>query len=102
MSEMIVTQGEVVRKYRKQIPAAHRANMDTRIMWLWNQRFGTVQTIYNESTDTLDKLACTMILQAIVESNVSSINLIFQRLEGGSLEDTVNADKEKEEETLTI
>lgn len=78
---------EIVRKFRKQIPEAHRASLDTRLRWLWVQRFGTVQTVWKESPDLLDRTACTMILQAIMGKDLSSIALIFQRLEGGPLDD---------------
>ena len=75
---------EPVRKYRKQIPEAHRGSLDTRVQWLWHQRFGTVQTIWKESSDPLDKTACTLVLQAVIEMDLNSIELIFQRLEGGA------------------
>ena len=78
---------EIVRKFRKQIPEAHRASLDTRLRWLWVQRFGTVQTVWKDSPDLLDRTACTMILQAIMGKDLSSIALIFQRLEGGPLDD---------------
>ena len=78
---------EPVRKYRKAIPETHRQSLDTRLQWLWHQRFGTVQTIWNESRDVLDHTACTLILQAIMAKDLSSIELLFQRLEGGSIND---------------
>ena len=50
--------GEVVVKtYRTQVPADHRASLDTRLRWLWMQRFGTVQTVYSRSEDILDVTA---------------------------------------------
>lgn len=82
MSEL-VTQ----RKYRKDIPDAHCGSLDTRVAWLWHQRFGTVQTIYQNTTDPLSKTACTLIMQAIIEMDLNSIELIFQRLEGGAQSD---------------
>ena len=78
---------EIVRKFRKQIPEAHRSSLDTRLMWLWHQKFGTVQTIWNESRDVLDHTACTLILQAIMSRDLNSIELLFQRLEGGAVGD---------------
>lgn len=78
---------EPVRKFRRQVPEAHRQTLDTRIAWLWNQRFGTVQTIWKDSPDTLDHTACTLILQAIMAKDLASITLILQRLEGGSIPD---------------
>lgn len=71
------------RHFRKSIPKEHRASLDTRIRWLWNQRFGTVQTVWKDSPDVLDKTAATLILQAIMAKDLDSISLIFQRLEGG-------------------
>lgn len=81
-SELVLT-----RKYRKRIPDSHRTSLDTRIVWLWHQRFGTVQTIWNETNDVLDKTACTLVLQAIMGKDLTSIQQLFQRLEGGALVD---------------
>lgn len=75
------------RKFRRGIPEAHRASLDTRLAWLWHQRFGTVQMIWKESRDVLDHTACTIILQAILSKDLNSIELIFQRLEGGAITD---------------
>jgi hypothetical protein len=77
------------RKYRGTIPEAHRRSLDTRLAWLWHQRFGTVQTIWQKTEDVYDKTACTMVLQAIMASDLETIRMIFERLEGGVLEDTV-------------
>ena len=78
---------EVVWKFRKQIPEAHRTSLDTRLQWLWHQRFRTVQRILNESPDVLDKLASTVVLQAIMAVDLNSIMMLFQRLEGGPVTD---------------
>jgi len=92
--------GEVVpiqRKFRSQIPEAHKASLDTRLHWLWHQRFGTVQTIWQTSRDNgdvLDHTACTLILQAIMASDLASINQLFQRLEGSSVTDTEILDQD--------
>lgn len=77
----------VVRKYRKQIPDAHRTSLDTRIRWLWHQRFGTVQMVWKDSPDILDKTAATLILQAIIARDLDSIEQLFTRLEGGPVKD---------------
>ena len=61
--------------------------MDTRIRWLWNQRFGTVQMIWKDSPDVLDHTACTLILQATMAKDLASIELVLNRLEGGPIED---------------
>lgn len=72
------------RKYRKAIPDMHRSSLDTRLVWLWHQRFGTVQMIWKESQDILDHTACTLVLQAIMGKDLDSIAQLFQRIEGGA------------------
>lgn len=74
-------------KYRKQVPDLHRTSLDTRIQWLWNQRFGTVQMVWKESKDVLDVTAATLILQAVIGKDLDSIVQLFQRLEGGPISD---------------
>lgn len=83
----------VVKRYRKRVPDAHRQSLDTRLRWLWNQRFGTIQTIWKDSDDTLDKTACTLILQALMAKDLPSLTLLLQRLEGGSITDEELADR---------
>lgn len=85
MSESAI---EPVRKFRRSIPREHQATLDTRIHWLWHQRFGTVQMVWKESKDVLDHTAATLILQAIMGKDLDSISQIFQRIEGGALVDT--------------
>lgn len=87
MSEIEKAPAELERRYRSEIPDLHRQSIDTRIQWLWNQKFGTVQTIWQKSPDMLDHTAATLILQAIMAKDLESITLIFQRLEGGALLD---------------
>ena len=82
----------VVRKYRHQIPDLHRASLDTRIQWLWNQRFGTVQMVWQQSKDVLDHTAASLILQAIMGKDIEAISQLFQRLEGGPVADADVAD----------
>ena len=77
-----------VRKFRHRIPEAHRATLDTRIQWLWNQRFGTVQMVWKESKDVLDHTAATLLLQAIMGKDIESISQVFERLEGAPVSDT--------------
>ena len=85
--------GEVVsitRRFRGEIPEAHRSSLDTRLLWLWHQRFGTVQMVWKvsqENGQVLDHTAATLILQAIMAKDLDAINQLFQRIEGGSLED---------------
>ena len=82
------TTGTVQRRhYRTSIPDSAQKSLDTRIAWLWNQRFGTIQKIALESDDVLDKTATTLFLQAIMGGDLDSIALIFKRLEGGPLID---------------
>lgn len=81
------------RKFRSRVPEAHRASIDTRLVWLWNQRFGTVQTVWRDSPDTLDKTAATLILQAILVRDLESIRLLFLRIEGGPQADSVLLDR---------
>lgn len=89
-----------VRKYRRRIPEAHCNSLDTRIKWLWHQRFGTVQTIYTSSPDILDRTAATLIIQAIMAKDLDAINQVFQRIEGGSLEDVELLDRSQVEMRL--
>lgn len=91
MSELIPTEPD--RRFRHQVPRSHRTSMDTRIAWLWNQRSGTVQSVWENSPDVLDRTAATMILQALFGKELASIELIFRRLEGGAVEDTVISDE---------
>jgi hypothetical protein len=83
----VATELEALR-FRNTIPDAHRKSIDTRIAWLWNQSFGTVQQVWNNSKDLLDVTAATLILQAVFAKDLESITQIFQRLEGGALVDS--------------
>jgi hypothetical protein len=76
-----------VKTYRTHVPEDHRGSLDTRLHWLWHQRFGTVQTVYSRSEDILDVTAATLILQCIMARDLRSIQQLFQRIEGGALED---------------
>ena len=87
----------VQRKFRKRIPESHRQTLDTRIVWLWHQRFGTVQTVWQESPDVLDKTAATLVLQAIMGQDLDSIVQLFQRLEGGPVDDEKVVERKAEE-----
>lgn len=83
-----------LRRYRKEIPREHKDSLDTRLLWLWHQRFGTVQTIYTQSSDILDVTAATLILQAIMTKDLRSIHQLFTRLEGSALYDKELQDRE--------
>ena len=76
-----------IKRFRSQVPEDHRTSLDTRLLWLWHQRFGTVQTVYSSSPDILDVTAATLILQAIMGRDLKSIQQLFTRLEGGALFD---------------
>ena len=77
--------------FRTSIPARHQQSLDTRLAWLWEQRFGTIQRIWQRKEDVQDHMACTIILQAIMAEDLKSIEILFQRLEGGALEDSAVA-----------
>lgn len=76
-----------LRRWRHEIPQDHRSSLDTRLRWLWNQRFGTVQMVYNKSPDILDRTAATLLLQCIMAKDLRSIQQLFNRLEGGAVYD---------------
>ena len=76
-----------IKRFRSQVPEDHRTSLDTRLLWLWHQRFGTVQTIYSASPDLLDVTAATLVLQAVMARDLKSIQQLLQRLEGGALFD---------------
>lgn len=80
-------------RFRKEIPREHRDTLDTRLLWLWHQRFGTVQTVYTTSPDILDVTAATLILQAIMAKDLQSIQQLFTRLEGAAIFDQELQDK---------
>jgi hypothetical protein len=82
-----MTEVVLARKFRNQVPDDHRESLDTRLLWLWHQRFGTVQTVYSNSPDILDVTAATLILQAVMARDLKSIQQLFQRLEGSSVYD---------------
>lgn len=84
MSSLVPVNGY---RYRREVPASHRTSIDTRIQWLWNQKFGTLQTVWMESKDVLDHTAATLLLQAIMGKDIESISQIYQRLEGGPMAD---------------
>lgn len=81
-----------VKSFRTHIPDDHRGSLDTRLHWLWHQRFGTVQTVYSRSDDILDVTAATLILQCVMAKDLKSIQQLFQRMEGGASEDQALAD----------
>lgn len=82
-------------RFRNEIPGEHRKSIDTRIAWLWNQRFGTVQQVWQNSKDMLDHTAATLILQAVFAKDLESIQQILTRLEGGAISDTDILDREQ-------
>lgn len=93
-AEVVPIDSTPARRWKARVPEEHRTSLDTRLKWLWNQRFGTVQTVYLNSDDLLDKTAATLILQAIMAQDLRSIQQLFQRLEGGALVDEDLVDDE--------
>lgn len=83
-----------VKSYRTTVPTDHKASLDTRLRWLWLQRFGTVQTVYSRSDDILDVTAATLILQCVMARDLKSIQQLFTRLEGGAIYDKEVAESE--------
>lgn len=92
MSTELVAPG--AKKYRRQVPKDHRGSLDTRLAWLFNQRFGTVQTVWRDTDDELDRLAAMMLIQAVLGKDLNNIQLVYRRLEGGPQEDQVILDDE--------
>lgn len=87
MSELVPVDNTPSYKYRGSIPEIHKTSLDTRLRWLWNQKFGVVQTVWRDSKDVLDHTAATMILQCIMAKDLQSIEMLFQRIEGGAIPD---------------
>lgn len=75
------------KKYRSTIPVEHLTTIDTKLRWLWNQRFGTVQKIWQETDDAETKAAATLCINAAFLGDLAAINQILNRLEGGALTD---------------
>ena len=88
-SELVTT-----RRFRGAIPEHHQSSLDTRLQWLWMQRFGTVQMVWKDSKDVLDHTAATLVLQAIMGKDLKSIQQLFERLEGGAITDEQLLDQE--------
>ena len=63
--------------FRREIPEEHRASLDTRVRWLWNQRFGTIQQIYQHSADLDDRTVASLFINAIWHKDLDSVALIF-------------------------
>lgn len=75
------------KKYRSTVPEEHTGSIDMKLRWLWNQRFGTVQKIWQETEDADTKAAATLCLNAAYIGDMSAINIVLNRLEGGVLTD---------------
>lgn len=87
MSELARPDYTPQHKYRTSVPKEHQISLDARLRWLWNQKFGVVQTVWRDSKDVLDHTAATLILQCIMAKDLQSIEMLFQRIEGGALVD---------------
>ena len=86
--------------FRRNIPEEHKANLDTRLLWLWNQRFGTLQSVWRDADDVFDKTAASILMQCIIQKDLDSIVLLFKRLEGGAVTDEENETRRQERENL--
>lgn len=75
------------KKYRLNIPEEHCSSIDTKLRWMWNQRFGTVQKIWMSTEDADTKAAATLLLNAAYAGDMSAISIVLNRLEGGALAD---------------
>ena len=82
------SKGLVSRRMYSNIPEEHRTTDDTRIEWLWNQRLIQVQNIWQHTENIRDKMACALVLGAAWQNNLSSIELVLKRLEGGAVVDS--------------
>ena len=79
---------EVVnRKLRSEIPQEHCSSNDARLVWLWNQRMATVQSIFMRTQDIQSRMAASLILSAALTNDLGAISLLLQRLEGGAVTD---------------
>ena len=83
MSEVV----SLRQNFRRSIPKEHRASLDTRILWLYNQRFGTIQQVYQSSDDLDDRTVASLFINAIWHRDLDSIAMIYRRLEGGPVTD---------------
>ena len=83
MSEVV----SLRQNFRRSIPKEHRASLDTRILWLYNQRFGTIQQVYQSSDDLDDRTVASLFINAIWHKDLDSIAMIYKRLEGGAVTD---------------
>lgn len=87
-SELERLQTELAKKkYRQAIPPEHCGSIDTKLRWMWNQRFGTVQKIWQTTEDADTKAAATLLLNAAYAGDLSAISVVLNRLEGGALTD---------------
>lgn len=88
-------------KFRSTIPEKHRATLDTRLVWLWNQRMGVVQTIWvAANADTLDRLAAEIIVNAVTGEDLTAIQHLLHRIEGGAISDVELSKRQEEPPTV--
>ena len=93
-AEVVPIDRQPSRRWKGEVPKEHRTSLDTRLRWLWNQRFGTVQMVWQQSRDMLDRTAATLILQAIFAKDLEAIAQIFERIEGGAQFDVELSEKD--------
>ena len=78
---------EVTRVYRSEIPPEHCTSDDARLLWLWNQRLGTAQSIFSRTRDLRTRMACSLILTCAMIGDLGAIELLLRRLEGAAVSD---------------
>lgn len=91
MSELVPSESTEITvpsyRFRTDIPREHCSSSDTKLRWLWNQRFGTIQAIWQNATDGDTKAAAALCLNAAYVGDLTSINLLLNRLEGSPMLD---------------
>ena len=83
----LLQQNDRERHWPTRIPPTHTASLDTRVLWLWNQRWGVVESVYHRSPDALDRFVAQLYIQAVLMKDLDTIRLLFVRLEGGAVDD---------------
>ena len=90
MSDIEQVSGNEVEKRKlfvSNIPEKHRVSNDSRLQWLWMQRLVIVQSVYERTNDIQDRMAASLVLKAAMSADLSSIELLLRRLEGGARTD---------------
>ena len=80
---------EIARALRSEIPTEHCTSHDARLLWLWNQRLATVQSIFAKTKSIETRMAASLTLSAAMTGDLGAIELLLQRLEGAAVPDEV-------------